>query len=204
MTTRIDISTVKRTADLPENDRFFDMHDGETLVAHICFPHRLDPKGTLPRVTFYDERRNIIEHKDTSTPVVAVRMRLRADKKRAANDQSNIALDLTETVTVETVAIDAPVRRTTATEAEVRAERSGAYADGIDMGIAHVLDALASGKSVADAIDFAKAMGKVATENMLTGERNRCVIRERREAIRSGHNVQAGACTHSFYGKKLV
>lgn len=93
--------------------------------------------------------------------------------------------------------------RYTATEADVKAERAASYADGIDMGIAHVLDALASGKTVADAIDFAKAMGMCGE----AGIRGDIPLKDRREArkdVRTRHGVEAGACLPYHHGRKLA
>jgi len=93
---------------------------------------------------------------------------------------------------------------TTATEQDVRNARAGAYVDGVDMGMSHVLDALASGLTVGEAIAYAKRMGQAAAENIISDARNRVVIREKREAVRSNHGVMAGACAASHYGRKLA
>lgn len=90
---------------------------------------------------------------------------------------------------------------------ERRITEANCYSDGIDMGIAHMCDALGAGKTMAEAIAYAKAMGSCSAAHTAAPTGKRFTIaqmKERRAAVCSAHGVERGAYSSSLNGKRLV
>ena len=93
----------------------------------------------------------------------------------------------------------------TATESEVRSERASSYLDGAGMGMAHLIDGLAAGKSVDEALDYAKAMIDAAAQNL----RDNAALSARNDTrlrIRAEHSMidGFGAARRLWTGRKLA
>jgi hypothetical protein len=91
----------------------------------------------------------------------------------------------------------------TATEADVRDERSNAYADGGDMARAHMFDALSSGLTLQQADAYAREMIESASRAIVENTIGRAERRAAREAIRAKHNVRCDAIMANIGHKRL-
>lgn len=77
MTATVQIVKGLKTADLPTDASFFDLYDGETLVAHVSRPRTYDPDRRWT-VVLYDARRQVVGHRLTYFPMSCARIHMRA------------------------------------------------------------------------------------------------------------------------------
>ena len=88
-----------------------------------------------------------------------------------------------------------------------RAIEANCYRDGVDMGIAHMCDALGAGKTMIEAVAYAKAMGECSAEHSAAPVGARFTIaqmKERRAAVCAAHGVERGAYDSRLNGCKLA
>lgn len=91
-----------------------------------------------------------------------------------------------------------------AIEAEIRAERANAYADGAEMAMAHLFDALTSGKDMETAWGYARAMIESASSAINSGTASRAERREARETIREQWGVRCNSIMADVADHKLA
>lgn len=90
---------------------------------------------------------------------------------------------------------------------ERRVTEANCYSDGIDMGIAHMCDALGAGKTMAQAIAYAKAMGECSAGHTAAPVGKRFTIAQmkaRRDAVCAAHGVERGAYSSELNGLTLI
>ena len=95
----------------------------------------------------------------------------------------------------------------TARHDERRSIEANCYRDGIDMGVAHMCDALGAGKTMAEAIAYAKAMGECSAAHTAAPTGSRFTIaqmRARRDAVCVAHGVERGAYSSALNGRRKL
>ncbi len=68
MTVSVQIDTIRNRSQLPTDASFFDLYDGETLVAHIQRP-RVYNRDARWRVTLYRADRTALRVTESSFPI---------------------------------------------------------------------------------------------------------------------------------------
>lgn len=74
--TPVDLSSVTRTSDLPSDATYFDLYDGETLVAHTSRPG-IYAKSKAWQLTLYRHDRSIISRGSSYAPLATARAHMR-------------------------------------------------------------------------------------------------------------------------------
>lgn len=91
-----------------------------------------------------------------------------------------------------------------ATENDVRDERASSYLDGAELATAHMVDALANGKTVNEAMAYTKAMTEAAAQHTRHNS-SRTARQTTRETIRAEHGIGVfGASPNMWAGRKLA
>lgn len=68
----VQLVDIKNTGDLATNEIYFDLYDGEKLVAHVVRPRTYDKDGRW-KVTTYNHDRSIVNRKREFFPIGAAK-----------------------------------------------------------------------------------------------------------------------------------